>query len=102
MVRKAIRTARADDWPELLRRDELNPWTWVKLQGCYYEVRQDEDQRRSIVQKIMQNSTDFLRRIIVPVQGQGGVTLSYVCPHCHRFPREAYIWRVSMKHRKTV
>ena len=32
----------------------------------------------------MHGSTDFLRRMIVPVEGQGGVTLSYECPHCHR------------------
>ena len=31
---------------------------------------------------------DSLRRIIVPVEGQGGVTLSYLCPHCHRLPLE--------------
>ena len=29
------------------------------------------------------------------VEGQGGVTLSYVCPHCHRVPREDYIWWIS-------
>ena len=28
---------------------------------------------------------DFLRRVIAPVDRQGGVTLSYVCPHCYRF-----------------
>ena len=29
------------------------------------------------------------------MEGQGGVTLSSVCPLCHRFPREGYIWWVS-------
>ena len=29
---------------------------------------------------------------------QGGVTLSYVCPHCHRYPLEDHIWSVSTKH----
>ena len=28
----------------------------------------------------------------------GGVTLSYVCPHCNRFPLEDYIWWVSTGH----
>ena len=50
-------------------RDDVNPWTRAKLRECYYEVRHDDDQRMSIVQQ-MQRSTDFLRRIIVPVQGQ--------------------------------
>ena len=39
---------------------------------------------RSLYRIFLRKSTDFLRRIIVPVEGQGGVTLSYVCPHCHR------------------
>ena len=40
----------------------------------------------SIVQEIMKRSTDHLRRIIAPEGGQGGVTMSYLCPHCNRFP----------------
>ena len=32
--------------------------------------------------------------------GQGGVTLPYVCPHCHRFPLEDYIWWISSGHGK--
>ena len=35
--------------------------------------------------KNMLRSTDYLRRIIAPAGGQGGVTLSYVCPHCNSF-----------------
>ena len=61
MVPRAIRAGRADDWSEALKSDELNPWTRVN------EVRQDEDQHRSTVQRLMPKSTDFLRRIIVPV-----------------------------------
>ena len=36
-------------------------------------------------------SADFLRMIIVLIEGQGGVTLSYVCPHCNRYPRGHHI-----------
>ena len=39
----------------------------------------------SIVQEIMLRSTDYLRRIIAPVGGQGGVTMSYLCPNCNSF-----------------
>ena len=53
-------------------------------------LRQDK-MRRSV----MLRSTDFLRRIIAPVGGQGGVTMSYLCPHCNGFPREEYVWWVS-------
>ena len=57
----------------------LNVRTSAKLQECYSEVTQEDDERKSIVQQILHRSRDFLRRIIVPVQGQGGVTLSSVC-----------------------
>ena len=40
-------------------------------------------------------STDHLRRIIAPVGGQGGVTVSFLCPHCNSFPLEDYVWWVS-------
>ena len=36
--------------------------------------------KMSLVQEIMLRSTDYLRRIIAPVGGQGGVTMSYLCP----------------------
>ena len=74
MVRKAIKAGRADDWSEVMKSDELNPWTMAKLKGSYFEAKQDDDQRKSVVQQIKQKNTDFLRRIIVPVEGQGGVT----------------------------
>ena len=37
-------------------------------------------------------STDYLQRIIAPAGGQGGVTMSYVCPHCNSFQMEDYVW----------
>ena len=40
----------------------------------------------------------FLGRITAPIAGVGDVTLSYVCPHCHCFPLEDYIWWVSSQH----
>ena len=43
-------------------------------------VAQDETEKMSIVQEIMLRSTDYLRRIIAPVGGQGGVTMSAVDP----------------------
>ena len=54
----------------------------------------------SIVQDIQRKSTDFLRRVIVPIESQGGVTLSYVCPHCHCLPLEDEIWWVTSGHGK--
>ena len=67
------------------------------MKECYNEVAQEDDDRQGIVQYILRKNTDFLKRIIVPVEGQGGVgsLLSCVCPHCHRFPLEDFIWCVS-------
>ena len=43
----------------------------------------------------MLKSTDFLRRIIAPAGGQGGVTLSYIRQHGNSFLLEDYMWWVS-------
>ena len=58
------------------------------------KVEKDEAGSMSVVQGILLR-TDFLRRIISPVGGQGGVTLAYVCPHCNSLPLEDYTWWVS-------
>ena len=100
MVRRAMKAGGENDWSELLKSNDLNAWTRVKIQECFHEVRLEDDQRKSMVQQILQKSTDFLWRIIAPVGGQGGVTLSYVYPHCHRFPIEDCIWWVSTRHGK--
>ena len=56
------------------------------------EVKQEDEERKSIVQQIMHKSTDFQRRIIMPIERQGRVTLSRVCSHCHRYLLEDNIW----------
>ena len=43
----------------------------------------------------MLKSTDFLRRIISPAEGQGGVTKAYLCPRCNTFHPEDNVWWVS-------
>ena len=68
------------------------------LNESYFRVLQEEGPRKSIAQVVLVKSTDFMRRIITPVQEQGRVTLSYVCPHCHRFLLEDYISWVSAEH----
>ena len=71
-----------------MKGDKLSAWPSVKLRERYSEVEQKDEERKSTVQQILDKSTDFLRRITVPVEGQGAVTLSYVCPRCHRYPLE--------------
>ena len=79
----------------MLKSDELSPWTMAKLSGSYYQAKQDDDPRKGIVQQIKQKCIDFLRRNIVPVHLQEGVTLSCVCRPCHRTSREDHIRWVS-------
>ena len=58
----------------------------------------DDIGRFGIAHEILRKSADFLRRIIAPVDGMGGVTLPCVCPHCNCFPLDDYIWWVSAGH----
>ena len=93
LIRQASKAGKAGDWSEIPESDRHNAWTSAKLQECSNEVKQDDDEPKSIVQQILQKGTDFVRRIIVPVEGQEmAVTLSYVCPECHRCLLEDHIW----------
>ena len=60
-------------------------WAFDSIKEAFELVAQDEAENMSIVQEIMLRSTDCLRRIIAPVGGQGGVTMSYLCPNCNSF-----------------
>ena len=77
-------------------------WAFDRIKEAFELVAQDEAEKMSIVQEIMIRSTDFLRRIIAPVGGQGGVTMSYLCPNCNRFPLEDYVWWVSGRKKNTT
>ena len=83
---------------QFLRNGKLRGWRRARVRECYNKVEQEEEDRQSIAQDILRKSTEFMRRSIVPVEGQGGVALSYVCPHCHLFPLEDHIWWISFGH----
>ena len=74
---------------------KASEWAFVRIKEAFDLVAQDEARKVSVVQEIMFKSTDYLRRIIAPVGGQGGVTMSYLCPNCNSFPLEDYVWWVS-------
>ena len=65
------------------------------IEEAFEKVAKDEARKLSTVQEIMLRRTDCLRRIIAPAGEQGGVTLSYLCPHCNSFQMEDYMWWVS-------
>ena len=54
MVRKAIKAGLADDWLELMMGEDVNPSMMTTLKESHYQARQDDDQRKSTVQKVTQ------------------------------------------------
>ena len=58
---------------DFFENDGLSAWPSVKLRECYSEMEQEDEDRKSIAQLMVKKSTDFPRRIIVSVEGQGGV-----------------------------
>ena len=56
LIPQAVKAGEAGDWSELLESDKLNAWTSAKLQECHSEVKQEDDERKSIVQQIMPKS----------------------------------------------
>ena len=63
-------------------------WAFDRIMEAFEKVGKVEARNLSTVPEIMIRSTDYLRRIIAPAGGQGGVTMSYLCPHYNSFPME--------------
>ena len=75
---------------------KASEWAFDRIKEPSELGAQDEAEKMSIVQEVILRSTVFfLRRTIAPVGGQGGVTMSYLCPNCNSFPLEDYVWWVS-------
>ena len=85
LMSQSYHAGKSGDWAMFLENDKLSAWSSVTVRECHCKV-EEEYGRRRIAQQILYNSIDVLRRSIVPVEGQVGITLSYVCPHCHHFP----------------
>ena len=84
---------------ESYREKEMSSdWTLERTGEAYEKAAKDEIGWLSIVLENVRKSTDFLRRVIALVAGMGGVTLSYICPHCNSCPWENYVWCVSTGH----
>ena len=74
---------------------KASEWAFDRIKEAREQAAQDEAEKVSIAEEAMLRSTDHLRRIIAPVGGQGGVTMSYLCPHCNSFPLEDNVWWVA-------
>ena len=75
------------------KKGELSEWALARTMEAYDKVASEDVGRLSIAQNILPKSTDFLRRIMAPASGAGGMTLLYVCPHKSCFPLEVMKFR---------
>ena len=92
-----------ESFKEQCRKEgKLCEWTKERLQEAYDKVALEDVGRLCIAQDMLRRSTDFLRRIVAPVGEMGGVTLSYVCPHCSCFLLDDYTWWVPSGHRDGI
>ena len=69
-------------------------WASVTVRDAHEKVVKEEAGRLGIVWEILRKSTDFLRRVIAPVGGSGGVTL-YTSARIASFPVADGFWWVS-------
>ena len=99
MMKKGVTALKNGTWEEyeesFKEKMKASEWAFDRIKEVFDLVAQDEARKVSSVQEIMFKSTDYLRRIIAPMGGQGGVTMSYLCPHCSSFPLEDCVWWVS-------
>ena len=73
----AIREGSWEEFKEGFREKEnSSEWTLQKIREANEKVAREEVGRLGLVQEILRKSTDFSRRIIAPVGGRGGVSLS--------------------------
>ena len=99
MMKQGFLALKSGEWEEYKNtfRNEakVSEWAFDRTKEAFEKVAKDEARKLSTAQEIMTRSTDYLRRIIAPAERQGGVTMSYLCPHCNRFPMEDCVWWVS-------
>ena len=85
-MKRAFLALKGGDWEEyngiLGVQAKSTEWAFGRLQEAFEKVAKDEARKLSTVQEVMLRSTNCLRRIIAPTGGHGGVTMSYLCPHC--------------------
>ena len=98
-MKHGFTAVKSGDWEEYNSNFSLyvkaTEWAFDRIKEAFEQVAQDEAGKLSSVQEITIRSTVYLRRIIAPAGGQGGVTMSYLRPNCSSFLLEDYIWWVS-------
>ena len=84
MMKQGFLALKSGEWEEYKNtfRNEakVSEWAFDRTNGAFEKVAKDEAKKLGTVQEITR-SKDDLRRIIAQAGGQGGVTMSYLCPH---------------------
>ena len=75
------------EWEEYSATD----WAFDRIKEAFEKMAK-EARKLSTVQEIMKYSAAHHRAS--GGEGQGGVTMSYLCPHCNCFPMEDCVWWV--------
>ena len=85
----ALKSGEWEEHQKTFRTDvKATEWAFDRIKESFEKVTKDEARKLSAVQEIMIRST-------------GGVTMSYLCPHCNSFPMEDYVWWVSGEKKHT-
>ena len=80
----ALKNETREEYKETFKEKmKASGWAFDRIKDAFHLVAQDEARKVSVVQEIMFKSTDYVRRIIAPVGGQGGVIL---VPALQQFP----------------
>ena len=66
-----------------------------RIKEAFEKVAKDDAKKLSTVQGNQVKKYRLLATHHRASGGQGGVTMSYLCPHCDSFPLEDHIWWVS-------
>ena len=105
MMKQAFLALKGGDWEQhkcFFRNEaKATEWAFDRIQEAFEKVAKDEARKLSTIQEIMIRSTAHLRRIIAPAGEEGGVTMSYLCPHCDSFPMKDHFWWVSGEKKHT-
>ena len=81
----ALKSGEWEEYKNTFRNEvKVTEWAFDRIKEAFEKGAKDEARKLSTVQEIMIRSTDYLR-IIAPAGEQGGVTMSYLCPHCNSF-----------------
>ena len=83
----ALKCGKWEEYKNTFRSEvKATEWAFDRIKEAVEKVAKDESRKLSTAQAIVIKSTDNFRRIIAPAGEQGGVTMSYLCPHCNSFP----------------